>query len=492
MQLYVAALKVASTWNRNCKFNRQLYYRQRHYNSLSTRQMSIRNEEKTDGSTSVQMDLDDGCNNKLSSLSMDITEVDNTLPLTPLFSQVVALAKTIVFLSDDDETEIVNNCSMVNNDDEFTMHQEDEGVENIVSDNKLDRSIDTSEDDGEILLLLESYGRRSTLPFLRFAALLKKYIYSDNDDNLDDHPELTISSSQLNNLNVEQNKQREQLLDSQVISPPQVEVNYNIDFSTSNDPHHHQHWSKDDYEYLMLARYLKLLNNNENAHEVSNHREERYNYNCSYIEHNDNQNQNKCEKRQHMPLQPPSAMEAVMWPQWSYSTNDKNNKISTTISRTWFTSFRESLTTKIPKATIIGENTTTIVSSAVAEIDPNSKDTTSANITMAARMLLFADCCDGGIVSDDTRAGILDSNRSLFPPITWMGPRLLKLPHLYDDVFQYYHGRACHRCHGVPRETSVCLVCGTVVCLKENCCKTNHIYEAVQVCKLIIYINIIK
>lgn len=488
MQLYVAALKVASTWNRNCKFNRQLYHRQRHYSSFSTRQMSTRNEEKTDGSTNVRMDLDDGCNNKLS-LSMDITEVDNTLPLTPLFSQIVALAKTIVFLSDDDETEIINISSIVNNDDEFMMHQEDEDVKNIISNNKLDR-IDTSEDDGEILLL-ESYGRRSTLPFLRFAALLKKYIYSDDDDNLDDHPELTISSSQLNNLNVEQNKQREQLLDSQVLSPSKVEVNYNIDFSTSNDPHHHQHWSKDDYEYLMLARFLKLLNHNEDAHEASDHCEESYNHNCSYIEHNDDQNQNNCEKRQHMPLQPPSAMEAVMWPQWSYSTNDKNNKISTTISRTWFTSFRESLTTKIPKATIIGENTTTIVSSAAAEIDPNSKATTSANITMAARMLLFADCCDGG-VSDDTRAGILDSSRSLFPPITWMGPRLLKLPHLYDDVFQYYHGRACHRCHGVPRETSVCLVCGTVVCLKENCCKTNHIYEAVQVCKLIIYINIIK
>jgi len=487
MQLFVSALKVASTWNSNYKFNRQFYHRRRHYSSLNTRQMSTTNEERTDGSTSVRMDLDCGCNYKLSSLSMDITEVDNTLPLIPLFSQVVALVKTIVFLSDDDEDEIVN----IGYDDEFMMHHEDEGVENIVSDNKLDRSIDTSEDDEEIMLSLESYGRRSTLPFLRFAALLKKYVYSDDDDNLDDHPELTISSSQINNLNVEQNKQREQLLDTQVISPPVAEVNCNVDFSTSNDPHHHQHWSKDDYEYLTLARYLKLLNNNEDAHEVSDHCEESYNYNCSYIEHNDNQSQNNCGKRQHMPLQPPSAVEAVIWPQWSYSNNYKNNKISTTISRAWLTSFRESLTTKIPKSTIIGENTTTIVSSAVAEIDPNSKATTSANIIMAARMLLFADCCDGGSVSDDTRAGIIDSSRSLFPPITWMGPRLLKLPHLYDDVFQYYHGRACHRCHGVPRETSVCLVCGTVVCLKENCCKTNHIYEAVQVCKLIIYINII-
>jgi len=491
MQLYVAALKVASTWNRNCKFNRQFYHRQRHCSSLNAKKISTRNEERTDGSSSVQMDLDDGYNNKLSSLSMDITKDDNTLPLTPLFSQVVALAKTIVFLSDDDETEIVNIGSIVNNDDEFMMHQEDVNVENIVSDSKFDGSINASEDDGEILLLLESYGRRSTLPFLRFAALLKKYINGDDDDNIDDHPELTISSPQLNNLIVEQNKQREQPLDCQVISPPQVEVDCNVDFSTTNDNCHHQHWSNDDYEYLMLARYLKLLNNNEEAHEVSDHYEETYKSNCSYIERNDYQNQSNFEKR-HIPLQPPSAMEAVIWPEWSYSTNDKNNKISTTISRTWFTSFRESLTTKIPKATIVGENSTTIVSSAAAEIDPNSKATTSANIIMATRMLLFADCCDSGGASDDTRASILGNSRSLFPPITWAGPRLLKLPHLYDDVFQYYHGRTCHRCHGVPRETSVCLVCGTVVCLKENCCKTNHIYEAVQVCTFVVYVYIIQ
>ncbi|XP_025207566.1 uncharacterized protein LOC112603273 isoform X2 [Melanaphis sacchari] len=480
MQLYIAALKVASTWNRNCKFNHQLYHRRRHHSSLNTRKISTKTEEKTDEGTSVQMDLDDGRNNKLSSLSIDITEFDNRLPCTPLFSQVVALAKTIVFLSDDDETEIVNISSIVNNDNECMMHQEDESVENVVSNDKLDRSIDASENDEENMLLLESYGRRSTLPFLRFAALLKKYINGDDDDNPEDHPEFTMSSSQLNNLNVEQSKQKEQLLDghahpSHNLSPPSVEVNYNVNFSTPNDPHHYQHWSKDDYEYLMLARYLKLLNNEE-AHEVSDNCEDTYNYSCSYMENNDDQNQNNYEKRLNMPLLPPSAMEAVIWPHWSYSTNEKNNKISTTISRTWFTSFRESLTTKIPKATIIGENTTTIVSSAAAEIDPNSKATTSANIIMAARMLLFADCCD----SDDTNAGVLDSSRSLFPPINWTGPRLLKLPHLYDDVFQYYHGRACHRCHGVPRETSVCLVCGTVVCLKENCCKTNHIYEAVQ------------
>lgn len=475
MQLYIAALKVASTWNRNCKFNRQLYHRLRHHSSHNTRKMSTRTEERTDRSSSFHMDLDDGCNNKLSSSSMDLTEVvDDTLPLTPLFSQVVDLAKTIVFLSDDDKTEIVNAGVIVNNDDEFMMQHEDEDVETIVSDDKLNRLIETSEDDEENMLMLESYGRRSTLPFLKFAALLKKYINEDDNDNLDDHPELTISSQKLNNLNTELNKQKGEVLDGQVhhshpLSPPYVEVNYNIDSSSVNNPQHHQHWSKDDYEYLTLARYLKLLNNNEESHEASDHHEKSYNYNFSNIENN----QKDCEQKHIMQLLPPSAMEAVIWPQWSYSTNDNNN-ISTTISRAWFTSFRDSLTTKIPKATIIGKNTTTIVSSAAAEIDPNSKATTSANIIMATRMLLFADCCDGVGVNDDSSAGV-------FPPINWTGPRLLKLPYMYDDVFQYYHGRACHQCQSVPRETSVCLVCGTVVCLRQSCCKTNHICEAVQV-----------
>ena len=27
-------------------------------------------------------------------------------------------------------------------------------------------------------------------------------------------------------------------------------------------------------------------------------------------------------------------------------------------------------------------------------------------------------------------------------------------------------------CHKVPKDPTVCLMCGTMVCLKEDCCKT--------------------
>jgi E3 ubiquitin-protein ligase UBR3 len=66
----------------------------------------------------------------------------------------------------------------------------------------------------------------------------------------------------------------------------------------------------------------------------------------------------------------------------------------------------------------------------------------------------------------------------------WHQPRLLKLPDNYDKIFQYYHRRQCIKCHSVPRESSVCLLCGTIVCLKENCCKQQEVCEAVQVQKI--------
>lgn len=64
--------------------------------------------------------------------------------------------------------------------------------------------------------------------------------------------------------------------------------------------------------------------------------------------------------------------------------------------------------------------------------------------------------------------------------IVWYQPRLLTLPEVYDRIFQYYHRRQCSQCHSVPRETSICLLCGTLVCLKENCCKQHNVCEAVQ------------
>jgi len=63
---------------------------------------------------------------------------------------------------------------------------------------------------------------------------------------------------------------------------------------------------------------------------------------------------------------------------------------------------------------------------------------------------------------------------------TWRGPRLLTLPHSFDTLFQFYHHKSCPQCNSVPKEPSLCLVCGTLVCLRENCCKGESVHEAVQ------------
>lgn len=64
--------------------------------------------------------------------------------------------------------------------------------------------------------------------------------------------------------------------------------------------------------------------------------------------------------------------------------------------------------------------------------------------------------------------------------ISWCQPQLLTLPRLYDRIFQFYHRRQCSQCQTVPRETSICLLCGALVCLKESCCKQQNMCEAVQ------------
>ncbi|XP_011496807.1 PREDICTED: E3 ubiquitin-protein ligase UBR3 [Ceratosolen solmsi marchali] len=64
--------------------------------------------------------------------------------------------------------------------------------------------------------------------------------------------------------------------------------------------------------------------------------------------------------------------------------------------------------------------------------------------------------------------------------ISWHMPKLLSLPREYEKIFTYYHERQCRQCHSVPQEISVCLLCGTIVCLKQNCCKQSNVFEAVQ------------
>ncbi|XP_045773199.1 E3 ubiquitin-protein ligase Ubr3 isoform X1 [Maniola jurtina] len=64
--------------------------------------------------------------------------------------------------------------------------------------------------------------------------------------------------------------------------------------------------------------------------------------------------------------------------------------------------------------------------------------------------------------------------------VSWCGPALLALPRDYDRLFTYYHERVCLQCGAVPKEASVCLLCGTLVCLKQPCCRHHQVAEAVQ------------
>ncbi|KAG7252756.1 hypothetical protein CRUP_019878, partial [Coryphaenoides rupestris] len=61
----------------------------------------------------------------------------------------------------------------------------------------------------------------------------------------------------------------------------------------------------------------------------------------------------------------------------------------------------------------------------------------------------------------------------------WAAPRLLQLPDNYNIIFQYYHRKACSACQKVPKDPALCLVCGTFVCLKGQCCKQQGICECV-------------
>ncbi|XP_065200275.1 E3 ubiquitin-protein ligase Ubr3-like isoform X2 [Planococcus citri] len=64
--------------------------------------------------------------------------------------------------------------------------------------------------------------------------------------------------------------------------------------------------------------------------------------------------------------------------------------------------------------------------------------------------------------------------------ISWKQPRLLKLPRKYEVIFQYYHQKPCSYCQQVPQKGTVCLVCGTLVCFKQSCCRRERINETIQ------------
>lgn len=74
------------------------------------------------------------------------------------------------------------------------------------------------------------------------------------------------------------------------------------------------------------------------------------------------------------------------------------------------------------------------------------------------------------------------STRSLIvnQHIEWQQPKLLGLPREYERLFTYYHEQPCQKCLNVPKESSICLLCGTIVCLKQTCCKEQECCEAVR------------
>ncbi|XP_052850174.1 E3 ubiquitin-protein ligase Ubr3 isoform X2 [Drosophila gunungcola] len=77
--------------------------------------------------------------------------------------------------------------------------------------------------------------------------------------------------------------------------------------------------------------------------------------------------------------------------------------------------------------------------------------------------------------SDTVRELVLINQHS-----QWHQPRLLELPREYERLFTYYHERPCLNCYKVPKESSICLLCGKIVCLKQNCCAENDCCEAVR------------
>ncbi|CAH2255122.1 jg7235 [Pararge aegeria aegeria] len=83
-----------------------------------------------------------------------------------------------------------------------------------------------------------------------------------------------------------------------------------------------------------------------------------------------------------------------------------------------------------------------------------------------------------GPVCNAVRPQVQRVMRSLH--VSWCGPALLALPRDYDRLFTYYHERVCLQCGAVPKEASVCLLCGTLVCLKQPCCRHHQVAEAVQ------------
>lgn len=45
---------------------------------------------------------------------------------------------------------------------------------------------------------------------------------------------------------------------------------------------------------------------------------------------------------------------------------------------------------------------------------------------------------------------------------------------------QYYHQKKCSTCNSVPKDPGICLICGTLVCMRQFCCRQNEMLEGVR------------
>jgi E3 ubiquitin-protein ligase UBR3 len=49
-------------------------------------------------------------------------------------------------------------------------------------------------------------------------------------------------------------------------------------------------------------------------------------------------------------------------------------------------------------------------------------------------------------------------------------PKLLDLPQIYSELFSSYSQKKCNFCSKVPKEPTVCLICGEHLCYKTSAC----------------------
>ncbi|OTF78599.1 hypothetical protein BLA29_011184 [Euroglyphus maynei] len=51
---------------------------------------------------------------------------------------------------------------------------------------------------------------------------------------------------------------------------------------------------------------------------------------------------------------------------------------------------------------------------------------------------------------------------------------------MYEELFMFYHKRQCEMCNNVPKDPSLCLICGQLICIRESCCRNGNSFEGVH------------